>query len=107
MPLVYGAITGLLLGVDEVAYIALSLLAVLGGFGAGLEHDSVLEGLYRGLFGGLLFGTAILLAHGLAGAAPEAELPDPEILLTAITASAGAGLGALGARSRIRRERRG
>ena len=107
VPLVYGAVTGLMLGVSEIAYLVLSLLGIAGGFVAGLEHDSKLEGFYRGLFGGLLFGTAILLAHGIAGAEPEAELPDPEILLTAITGIAGAGLGTLGARSRQRRARRG
>ena len=39
------------------AYLVLSLLGILGGLVAGLEHEGALEGFYRGLLGGLLFGT--------------------------------------------------
>lgn len=106
VPVVYGAITGVFLGIDETVYLVLSILGILGGFGAGLEHDHALEGFYRGLFGGLLFGTSILLANGIIGADAEADLPDPEILLVLITALAGAALGTLGARARVRRESR-
>lgn len=102
VPLAFGAITGLTLGWSEPVYLLLSLMGILGGYGAGLEHDVPLEGLYRGLLGGLLFGVGILLAHGLADVAPKVELPHPEILLVVITATFGAGLGVLGARARSR-----
>jgi hypothetical protein len=105
-PLLFGAATGFALGESEAVYLVLSLLGILGGLVAGLEHEGALEGFYRGLLGGLLFGFAILLAHGLRDVAPAAELPDPEVGLIAITAVAGALLGALGGRLRARRERR-
>ena len=104
VPMVYGAITGILLGESEIAYTVLALLGILGGFVAGLEHEGALEGFYRGLLGGLLFGTSILVANGVADQPPEAHLPDPEVLLIAITGGLGAGLGALGGWFRVRRK---
>ena len=105
VPIIYGAITGILLGESEAAYTVLALLGILGGFVAGLEHEGALEGFYRGLLGGLLFGSAILLANGIAEEPPKAHLPDPEVLLIAITAGFGAALGALGGWLRTRRGR--
>ena len=107
VPIVYGAIVGILLGESEVAYLVTSLLGILGGFVAGYEHEGALEGFYRGILGGLLFGVAILTAHGIAyDTEPKAELPDPEILLVSITGGFGAALGALGGWMRLRREKR-
>jgi hypothetical protein len=105
VPVVYGAITGILLGESEAAYTVLALLGILGGFVAGLEHEGALEGFYRGLLGGLLFGTAILVANGLMDEEPKAHLPDPEVLLIVITGAFGAALGALGGWLRLRRLR--
>ena len=107
VPLIFGAITGIMLGISEPVYLVLSLLGILGGFGAGLEHEYALEGFYRGLLGGLLFGFGILLAHGIADVEPKAHLPEPEVLLIAITAGFGAVLGALGGRMRERSLKRG
>jgi hypothetical protein len=103
VPLAFGVLTGIMLGISEIAYLVLSVLGIAGGFVAGLEHESALEGFYRGVIGGQLFGVGILLAHGIADVEPEAHLPDPEILLVAITALFGMGLGALGGRMRGRR----
>jgi hypothetical protein len=105
-PVLFGAVTGWFLGESETVYLVLSLLGILGGLGAGLEHEGALEGFYRGLLGGLLFGFSILLTHGLRDVPPAAELPHPEVALIAITAIAGALLGALGGRLRNRHERR-
>lgn len=106
IPLVFGLITGIMLGVSEIVYLVMSVLAILGGYAAGLEHEYALEGFYRGLLGGLLFGTGILLAHGIADVEPKAEVLEPEIVLVAITGTFGAGLGALGGRTRERALRR-
>ena len=100
VPLIFGAVCGVLLGISEPVYLVLSVLGVAGGFLAGLEHEHALEGLYRGLLGGLLFGVGILLANGIADKAPKAELPDPAILLVALTAIGGSLLGAWGGRTR-------
>jgi hypothetical protein len=106
VPVIYGAITGWLLGESEAAYTVLALLGILGGFVAGLEHEGALEGFYRGLLGGLLFGSAILITNGIMEEEPKAHLPDPEVLLIAITAGFGMVLGALGGWFRTRREKR-
>ena len=100
VPLIFGIITGIFLGISEPVYLVLSILGIGGGYLAGLEHEYALEGFYRGVLGGLLFGFGILLAHGIADKAPKADLPDPEILVILITTVFGAGLGTLGARRR-------
>jgi len=106
VPVAFGALTGLALGWSEPLYLVLLALGVLGGIGAGLEHDAPIDGFYRGLLGGLLFTTGILVAHGLADVEPEAHLPDPAALLLVINGSLGATFGAFGARLRARREGR-
>ena len=100
VPVAFGAICGYLLGVNKTAYLVLSLLAIAGGYVAGQEHDGAGEGAIRGLVGGLLFGGAILLVHEATGKAPKADVPDPKIILVAITTTAGVILGALGGRRR-------
>ncbi len=99
VPLAFGALCGYLVGVNEIAYIALAgPVGILGGYLAGMEHPSAREGLLRGLWGGLLFGSAILLVHNAIGDEPKADLPDPEIVLVAITTVIGGLMGALGGR---------
>ncbi len=105
VPIIFGAITGFALGQSEPVYVVLTLLGILGGFVAGMEHEGGLEGFYRGLLGGLLFGTAILVTNGLLDEEPKAHLPDPEVLLIVITAAFGAALGAVGGWMRTRRKK--
>ena len=107
VPSIFGAITGYFLGQSEAVYTVLALLGILGGFVAGLEHEGALEGFYRGILGGLLFGTAILVTNGLLEEEPKAHLPDPEVMLIVITGAFGALLGALGGWFRLRRDRKG
>jgi hypothetical protein len=104
VPALFGALTGWILGVSEIGYIVLSLSGIAGGYFAGLEHDYPIDGVYRGMLGGLLFGSAILITHGLIDTEPKAELPHPDVLLIAITGGFGTLLGWLGARKRAKQE---
>jgi hypothetical protein len=108
VPAVYGMLTGFTLSVNEILYYALSgPIAILGGFLAGVEHRATDEAVLRGAIGGLIFGSFILLGNEILN--PEetkAHLPDPQSGLVFVTALGGAILGGLGARLRIRQERR-
>src|SRR4051794_13198954 len=98
VPAAFGALCGWLLGVSEVAYLVLAVpVAIVGGAAAGFEHTVPRQAAVRGLIGGALFGGFILIVHELTGKAAKAHLPDPPIVLAAVTAVVGAGLGALGA----------
>src|SRR2546430_5049381 len=103
VPCFFGALCGVLLGVSGLAYIVLSILAIGGGYVAGLEHRDGAEGALRGVVGGTQFGAMILLFHELEGSGAKADLPHPAILLLVITVGFGALLGYLGGRARQRR----
>lgn len=103
VPALLGLLTGFVLGVSEVGYLALSLLAILGGLAGGYEHDGASEALARGLCGGLLFGVFILVGHSVFGQQAKAQLPEPHALLVAITTVLGLALHAVGGALRERR----
>jgi hypothetical protein len=105
VPAVFGAICGYFLGVSEITYLILSVIGVVGGVGAGLDHLGARAGARRGLAAGSIFGAAILIAHEIHGAEPKAELPDPPILLVVITTVLGVLFAALGGWLRERYER--
>jgi hypothetical protein len=102
VPAVYGAVTGYFLGVSEGTYLVLSVIGVLGGIGAGLDHMGARAGAGRGVVAGFIFGAAILIAHEIHGADAKADLPDPPILLILVTTGLAAIFGALGGRIRQR-----
>src|SRR3954467_149725 len=103
VPIAFGVICGWLLGVNKTAYLVLSILAIAGGYIAGQEHMGAREGALRGLVGGLLFGGGIVVVYEAIGKPAKADIPDPAVILVAITAVAGAVLGALGGRRRAKR----
>ena len=105
-PIVAGVIGGVLLVVSEPIYLVYAVLMIAAGYFGGLEHVGGEEGALRGFTGGLLFGTFILFAKEVSGSDPKAHLPEPEIVLVVITTVLGIGLGALGGRSRGKREAR-
>ena len=107
LPAVYGAITGYFLGVSEGTYLVLSILGILGGIGAGYDHNGAVAGAKRGLIAGSIFGGAILIAHEIHGAEAKADLPDPAILLVVITTVLGVGFAAFGGWLRARAIARG
>lgn len=107
VPCAFGALTGLMLGLNEIAYLALAgPIGILGGYFAGLEHASAPEGALRGMVGGLQFGSSILLVDALSGLERQAHLLDPAILLVVLTTFFGAVLGFFGGLTRERLARR-
>jgi hypothetical protein len=107
VPLVFGAVVGIFIGVSAGAYWALAVLAGLGAVLAGFEHQDGWGGADRGLVGGALFGLGILLAHAIAGTHAKVSLGGFPPLLIVIDAIFGMLLGALGGRiARGMRERR-
>jgi len=104
VPAVFGAIAGVILGVSAPIYWVLQVLAIIGGFLAGLEHPTAKEAALRGLVAGAVFGAFILIAHAVAGTHEKVSLGSTPIFLIVITAVVGAILGALGSRVRARRE---
>ena len=105
LPALFGAICGVLLGISAGVYTVLTLLGILGGIGAGYDHATPGEGALRGVAGGALFGTFILLAHAITGEDAEVDLPDPHILLPVATTLISIPLGAIGGALRARRLR--
>lgn len=96
VPAVYGAITGYFLGTSEATYLVLSAIGVLGGIGAGLDHAGAWAGAKRGVVAGSVFGASILIAHEIHGADAKADLPEPAILLVAVTTVLAIAFAALG-----------
>jgi hypothetical protein len=108
VPLVFGGVVGVVLGVSAGGYWGLSALAAIGGVLAGLEHQDGWGGADRGLVGGAVFGLGVLLAHAIAGTHAKVSLGGFPPLLIVIDAIAGMFLGALGGRiARALRERSG
>ena len=107
VPAVYGAVTGIFLGISEAVYLVLAISGLLGAVGAGIEHRGPGAGALRGVLAGAVFGGAILIAHEIAGTEPERELPDPPILLLVVTIGFAIPFAALGGWLRVRAERKG
>jgi hypothetical protein len=106
VPLLFGSVVGVVLGVSAGGYWGLSALAAIGGVLAGLEHQDGWGGADRGLVGGGLFGLGVLLVHAIAGTHAKVSLGGFPPLLIVIDAIAGMFLGALGGRiARALRER--
>jgi hypothetical protein len=105
LPALFGAICGVLLGISGGVYTVLTLIAILGGIGAGYDHATPGEGALRGVAGGALFGTFILLAHAITGEDAKAKLPEPHIVLPIATTLISVVLGAIGGAIRARQLR--
>jgi hypothetical protein len=86
LPVGWGFVCGLALGVSAPLYIVGTVAGILGGIGGGAQHREVSQALLRGLVGGTLFGLGILLGFEVGGAEEaEVHLPDPAILLLLFT----------------------
>jgi hypothetical protein len=89
-------LTGYFLGVSEPVYLILSIVGIVGAVGAGFDHRGARAGAARGVIAGSVFGAAILIAHEIDGSEAEAHLPEPAILLIAVTTVLAIGFAALG-----------
>jgi hypothetical protein len=100
VPTALGAVAGVLLGVSATAYWVIGLIAFVGGILAGFEHADGWDGADRGLVGGTLYGTGLLVAHAIAGTDAKVDLPGFAPILVVFTAIIGMLLGALGGKIR-------
>ena len=96
LPAAFGAVCGVVLGSSATAYWGLQALGAIGGVLGGMEHPSASEGADRGVLGGLVFGSFVLLAHAIDGRTAQASLGEWPALLLVFTSIAGGLLGALG-----------
>jgi hypothetical protein len=107
LPMVFGLVTGFALAWNEVVYLILvGPVAILGGLLAGTEHRGADQGFVRGLIGGLVFSSFILLGLEILNEEPRTDLPDPQAGLVFFITLVSGGLGALGGGYRARLERR-
>src|ERR1700747_662967 len=74
VPLLFGGIVGVVLGVSAAGYWGVVALAARGGVLDGLEPRCGWGGAARGLVGGALFGLGLLLAHAIAGTHAKVSL---------------------------------
>ena len=107
LPALYGALTGYFLGEDEVIYLVLSVIGIVGAVGAGFDHVGAKAGALRGIVAGSVFGGFILIAYELRGEPAKAELPEPAILLIVVTTVLAVCFAALGGWLRERAMQRG
>ncbi|WCB96883.1 hypothetical protein DSM104299_05651 [Baekduia alba] len=96
LPLLGGFVTGAMLGVGAGAWAVANVIACIGGFLAGFDHDTSASAARRGAFGGLLFGLALVLADALVVDDRAAKIADPAILQVLVTTLAGTILAVVG-----------
>jgi hypothetical protein len=108
IPALFGAAAGVLVGTSTAGYWALAAVVTIGGFLAGFEHRDGWGGADRGLVGGAIYGTSLLIAHAIAGTSAKVSLGSFPPFLAVVTAIIGMLLGALGGRlARAQRWRKG
>lgn len=98
VPLLFGAVVGVVLGVSAAFYWILLAVATLAGLLSGLEHGEAKEAAGRGALAGAMFGLGILVAHQMAGTDAKVSLGSFPPFLIVIDSVAGALLAALGCR---------
>jgi hypothetical protein len=98
VPAALGVVAGILVGTSTGAYWALAAVVSIGGILAGLEHQDGWDGADRGLAGGAIYGTSLLIAHAIAGTHAKVSLGSFPPFLAVVTAIIGMLLGALGGR---------
>jgi hypothetical protein len=98
IPALLGVAAGILVGSSTGAYWALAAVVSIGGLLAGFEHEDGWGGADRGLVGGALYGTTLLITHAIAGTEAKISLGSFPPFFAVVTAIIGMLLGALGGR---------
>lgn len=98
IPALVGAIAGFLIGVSAVGYWVVALLAAVGAVLGGFEHDGGWDAADRGFFGGVIYGTTLLLVHELINNDAKVSLGSFPPFLVVVTALVGTLLSAAGGR---------
>lgn len=93
VPLLFGAVVGVVLGTSASLYWILLAVATLAALLSGFEHDELKEAAVRGAVAGAMFG---LGAHQLAGTDAKVSLGSVPAFLIVIDSIAGALLTTLG-----------
>jgi hypothetical protein len=107
-PAVIGAVAGVLIGASSAGYWIVAVVAAIGSVVAGFEHLDGWGGADRGIVGGAIYGTSLLLTHALVGTHAKVSLGSFPPLLAVFTAIIGMLLCAAGGRiARAQRERSG
>jgi hypothetical protein len=104
VPMAFGFLCGAILDSSATVYLALQVVAAIGGYLAGFDHDVTGEAGIRGLIAGLLYGEFILIGHHVVGGDDHNLIADPEAALIVVTGVLGALLGMLGTITRTRIE---
>lgn len=106
VPVLAGAVAGVLVGVSSGAYWGCAVVVTLGSVVAGFEHQDGWGGADRGLVAGAIYGTALLLTHAIVGTHAKVSLGNFPPLLAVLTAIVGMLLTGVGGRiARAQRER--
>jgi hypothetical protein len=98
IPALVGGLAGFLVGASAAGYWVVAVLAGVGAFLGGFEHDGGWDAADRGFFGGVIYGTSLLLVHELIHNHAKVSLGSHPPFLVAVTALAGTLLSALGGR---------
>lgn len=98
VPVIIGAVAGVLIGASAPAYWVWAILAGIGAFLSGFEHRDGWGGADRGFFGGLFYGTGLLLTHAAIGTHAKVSLGSFPPLLAVVSAIVGMFLAAGGGR---------
>jgi uncharacterized membrane protein len=97
-----------MVGVSAAGYWAVGAVAAIGGFLAGLEHRDGWGGADRGMVGGAIYGTSLMLVHALVGNHAKVSLGSSKVVFVIFITIIGILIGAAGGRvARFVRERNG
>src|SRR5437763_16941039 len=98
LPALIGSLAGLMVGISAAGYWAVGAVAAIGGFLAGLEHRDGWGGADRGMVGGAIYGTSLVLVHALVGNHAKVSLGSSKVVFVIFITIIGILIGAAGGR---------